>query len=112
MKYEKDFTIKQEGLCDLSKGNAVCLECPYRKDFGQPDFWVHVRANHAKQSCICLLCKSIHQNIPGLKQHLKRFHKEKWKRICIRFKYSRISSKRNKDNYEDPFIKNPAYGRH
>ena len=106
IKVQKDFIVKLEGSSELSQRKAGCLECPYRKDFGHIDFWVHVRSNHAEQRCICLLCKSIHQNIPGLKQHIKRSHKVKWKVICRRSKYRRTSSKRNKDNFEVPDIKN------
>ena len=105
IKDQRDFIAKLEGASELSQRKAGCLECPYRKDFGHIDFWVHVKSNHAEQSCICLLCKSIHQNIPGLKQHIKRSHKVKWKLICRRSKYRRKSSKRNKGNFEAPYIK-------
>ena len=100
LKYDKGVINLKEGLCDVGQMETICLECPYRKDFGHFNFLSHVRANHAGQCCICLLCNSIHQTIYGLKRHIGRYHRQKWKLIRKRSEYSKTHSLKNKHNVE------------
>ena len=88
-------------LSEVTQREDICLECPYRSDFGHFMFGNHVREKHAGQRCICLLCKSNCKSIPALIRHIKRNHLDKWKLIGKRSKYIRTYSIKMKYSNED-----------
>ena len=102
---DENYPICEKGPFEENQINVVCVECPYRKDFRRFGFWNHMRASHNKQTCICLLCKSIHQSIPGLRQHVKRYHKKIWKLVCKKSKDRKVNSLKKEHNLEAPNAK-------
>ena len=102
---DENYPICEKGPFEENQINVVCVECPYRKDFRRFGFWNHMRASHNKQTCICLLCKSIHQSIPGLKQHVKRYHKTIWKLVWKKSIDRKMNSIKKDHNLEAPNAK-------